>query len=291
MAHEKALIRPGEEKVCGDIHENDPGMLCNVPKLPEECTFIGRGSFGVVRSQLYRGFRVAVKELLPRSAVDDVQHEAEILALFCHPYLPLLFGVITTTRPYRIIMQYHGLCNRAVSTTLHEVLSNPSELCKEDVMIMLCNQLAEALDYMHCEVKVLHNDLKCNNILICDRITEASTESPNDCSVQLMVIDLGKATSIDKGKFLHINDIDKSEYVLRFPHISPEVVEGVMKQTTMSDMYSAGYIFRRIVRSGILTTDSANEVDDIAAKCLSSKFMSRPTAQEVLDFLKHVVHT
>ena len=110
-------------------------------------------------------------------------------------------------------------------------------------MIMLCNQLAEALNYMHCEVKVLHNDLKCNNILICDRISEASTESPHDGSIQLMVIDFGKATSTDEGELLHINDIDKSEYDLRFPHISPEVVEGVMKQTTMSDMYSAGYVF------------------------------------------------
>ena len=133
---------------------------------------------------------------------------------------------------------------------------------------------------------MLHNDLKCNNILICDRMMEASTESSNDCSVQLVVIDFGKATSIDNGKLLRINAIDKSECGASFRHISPEVAEGSMKQTTMSDMYSAGYIFRRIVHSRILTADSAKKIDSIAEKCLSSIFKCRPSAQEVLEFLK-----
>ena len=55
----------------------------------------GRGCFGIVRVQLYRGIQVAVKEFLPKSVVADVMHEASILAYLCHPYLPLLFGVCT----------------------------------------------------------------------------------------------------------------------------------------------------------------------------------------------------
>ena len=101
MAHEKGLLlRSDQEKLCDDspsIHEIVPGMLYSPPNIPKESMFIGRGSFGVVRSQLYSGIRVAVKELLPLSVVDDVRQETEILALFCHPYLPLLFSVITTT--------------------------------------------------------------------------------------------------------------------------------------------------------------------------------------------------
>ena len=69
-------------------------------------TYIGRCSFGVVRVQIYRGIKVAVKELLPRSLASDVRHEAGILAMFCHPYLPLLFGIHTATQPYKIVMHY-----------------------------------------------------------------------------------------------------------------------------------------------------------------------------------------
>lgn len=43
-------------------------------------SYIGRGSFGIVRVQLYRDMKVAVKEFLPRTLCDDVINEANILA-------------------------------------------------------------------------------------------------------------------------------------------------------------------------------------------------------------------
>ena len=125
------------------------------------------------------------------------------------------------------------------------ILNSPREFRKEEVMIILCNQLVEALDYMHREAKVLHNDLKCDNIFVCDRITEASRKSSDDSSVQLMFVDFGKATSVEKGRLFHLNGVEKSDYALKFPHIAPEVVDGFMKQTVMSDMYPAGYVFRK----------------------------------------------
>ena len=42
--------------------------------------YVGRGSFGVVKLQLFRGIKVAVKELLPRTNLLDVRHEAQILS-------------------------------------------------------------------------------------------------------------------------------------------------------------------------------------------------------------------
>ena len=68
------------------IHEIDPDLLHDPDDVS---TYIGRGSFGVVRMQVYRGIEVAVKELLPRTLATDVRHEARVLASFCHPYLPL----------------------------------------------------------------------------------------------------------------------------------------------------------------------------------------------------------
>lgn len=64
-------------------------------------------------------------------------------------------------------------------------------------MITLCTQLMEAIHYLHDDVKVLHNDLKANNVLVCTEITTPSTEK----GVQIIIIDFGKATSIENAKY------------------------------------------------------------------------------------------
>lgn len=276
MACERALLRVNDWNTHEvlNIDEIDPDLLHNPPNVTEsESTFVGWGSFGVVRYQMYCGIRVAVKELLPHSVAADVHHEARILSLFCHPYLPYLFGMNTSTRPYRLVMQYHGFRDRATSIKLHEALHSPITLRNEQVMLMLCVQLMEAMHYMHSEAKVLHNDLKCNNILICDSITHPPAGSSNDCSVQIVVIDFGKATSVENGKVYHLDEKEQAEYVQKCSHISPELIEGITKQTKMSDMYAAGGVLQSIVGSGILTTDVGKAVDDLATKCHSPNYV------------------
>ena len=58
----------------------DP-LVAGVPQP----VYLGRGSFGIVRLQIYRGIDVAVKELLPRAMLTDLMHETQILASLCHP--------------------------------------------------------------------------------------------------------------------------------------------------------------------------------------------------------------
>ena len=59
--------------------------------------------------QLYRGIPVAVKQFLPRTVVQDVVNEAEILLQLSHPNLPYLFGVCVTKKPYLIVTQFEGI--------------------------------------------------------------------------------------------------------------------------------------------------------------------------------------
>lgn len=171
MVHEKRLLgRFGKEQSLKSfkVHEIDPDLLLNPTNGADTAVdkFVGRGSFSVVRMQVYRGMRIAVKELLPGSVKNDVYQEANILALLCHPYLPLLFGVSTSTRPYRIAMQYHGLQDRATSVTSQDILIKQNEPCSERVMLTLSLQLFEGMRYLHDDVKVLHNNLKCNNVIV-----------------------------------------------------------------------------------------------------------------------------
>ncbi len=164
IARERALHRTRSSvtrEVYVHVHEIDQGLLHDPPESTE--MYVGRGSFGIVKMQLYRNVKVAVKELLPHSLLDDLNKEANILVRFSHPYLPFLFGVLITTKPLRIVMQFHGF--GTTSMTLTDAFSTMIEQLKETVLT-LCSQLMEAMRYLHDEVNVLHNDLKCNNILI-----------------------------------------------------------------------------------------------------------------------------
>lgn len=77
----------------------DRNMLTNPSSLGEtpsdKDVFVGRGSFGVVKYQEFRGINVAVKEFLPHTIAADVQREGQVLSKLCHPYLPLFFGIAT----------------------------------------------------------------------------------------------------------------------------------------------------------------------------------------------------
>ena len=65
-------------KTC-ELHEIHPDLLQDViVNGKKKELFIGRGSFGVVRLQMYRKMKVAVKELLPHT---DVVKEAAILTI------------------------------------------------------------------------------------------------------------------------------------------------------------------------------------------------------------------
>ena len=120
----------------------------------QEC-YVGRGSFGVVKVQSFRGIQVAVKVFLPRSLKADVYTEASILQLLCHTYVPLLIGVCIKQQPFSIVMQFHGFKGLEASTIDKELMHNHFT---GRMWILLATQLLEAIHYLHEEAKVLHND-------------------------------------------------------------------------------------------------------------------------------------
>ena len=67
---------------------------------------MGRGSLVRVKVQLSRGVLVAVKQFLPRTVIQDVVNEVEILCQLNYPYF---FGAYVTKEPYLIVTQFEGI--------------------------------------------------------------------------------------------------------------------------------------------------------------------------------------
>lgn len=179
----------------------DPAMLKDplINGEHKEC-YVGRGSFGIVRLCTFRDIPVAVKEFLPRTVHEDVSNEAHILASLCHPYLPCLLGVCMKGTPLRIVMQFHGSDGKA--TTLFQELRDKKLNCSESAF-SFCAQLMEAVQYLHHEVEILHNDITTNNIVI---------EKDH-----IVLIDFSKATKLSEAKHYQLGETEKQEYIAKYP--------------------------------------------------------------------------
>ena len=172
-----------------------------------------------------------------------------------------------------------------MSVTLSDVLIDSTGF-SHNMASMICAQLTEAVHYLHENVNILHNDLKCNNVLICDGL--ATEEDMCDAYVQIIVIDFGKATCIDSGKTYRLNDVENAEYYKKYPYIAPEVIKGISCQSKMSDIYSLGCIFHKICGHGRLEDKTAcAKVNDLATKCRLTQSYKRPTAKVSSEALRN----
>lgn len=148
---------------------------------------IGEGSF----AEVYKGqltdpvtsttISVAVKTV--KNAVetsrDDLLHEAAIMALFVHPNVIKLIGVITTPTdmPAMILMPY---CEDG---TLHECISREnSHTITTVTMLSLINDVCKGLEYLKAH-HFIHRDVATRNVLL-------------DAAMNCMLCDFDGATAI-----------------------------------------------------------------------------------------------
>lgn len=104
--------------------------------------------------------------------------------------------------------------------------------------MILCSQLVEAVRYLQKEVGIIHNDLKGDNVLI-TKLPVVMTAS----DFQIVVVDFGKATKISDGKKYSLSFSEKLKF---HPHLAPELIDGIVRQSTFTDMFSLGKLFLKV---------------------------------------------
>ena len=103
-----------------------------------------------------------------------------------------------------LVMQYYGLKSLGSICTMQMAIKK--KLFNEAyVWITLTGQILEALRYMHDEAHIIHNDLKSDNVLVTDSFESTS-------SIQILIVDFGKATERDSGRKHKLSETQKEDY-------------------------------------------------------------------------------
>lgn len=262
----------GPEKFANVKADGERVKQINPTEIVSANKFLGSGTFGTCHLAHYRGIFVAVKEFKSRRSSPDKEVKCEVLNearminhLGDHRGLPLLFGVITKSKPFRLVTQFHG--DKIQSLTLYKAMKR-LELDKP-CWLRILRGIIEALSHVHSK-DILHNDLKSNNVLLEKR--------GKDCNP--VIIDFGKARFISNPKALMSLSASAQElYWHSYPHIAPEIVRGEGRQSVQSDVFSVGRIALAIL--SLLPTATALSLK-AAKQAILDNPAKRPSLEELL---------
>ena len=167
--------------------------------------------------------------------VKELIYEAHILnKLGDHPGLPLLFGVCSNSAPDHLIMQFQE-DKDGNSLSISSALSK-KEITDPATLKRIIVKTAEALDHVH-NSRFLRNVLKSNNVVL----------DKKGGSYEPVIIDFGKSVPISGARGPKLfSEERKKRYTRDFPHIAPEIVEGIKGQSIASDVFSFAKIAETI---------------------------------------------
>jgi len=258
------------------LHDGDLSLLPCIRIIndddlrPVENKAIGAGKFGTCYVKMLSHFKVCVK-VIPRLHKRAFTSEANIVSKFAHPNLPFLFG-ICCGKSLSLVLSYHAIGELAV--TLDKSLFNASLAIKRVVAdvdwMQILRGLLCGLEHLHLKQKVLHNDLKCDNIIL-----------GFNKEIQGIIIDFGKACNISEGKYYALSVKQKERYKCYHSQIAPDLRDGLCKQSVMSDMYSFGRIVATVNECKLKDT----ALEELTSKCLQYNWSKRPNIDTVKQYI------
>ena len=236
---------------------------------------VARGTFAKVSVGLYGGIYVAVKKFKREGNLEHAEWEVEILAKVKHPNISMFIGCDLTRPPYLIITRFVGDPN-VQPLTVKAALEQSTFPLLVPFWIRILSQVADALLYLHMNAKVIHNDIKSDNIVL--------EQSPvNDVGVfNATIVDFGKSSIVGlhaRGPSSPITTDAGESHRKRYPHVAPELWRGA-RSTSSSDMYSYGHLLEEI---GAMLHD--NTMKSFYVQCKDLDRTKRPSAGSSLVYL------
>jgi len=164
MGEEEEQEKDYDGPSCWEIEEEDLELLGQIGEGTTATVYLGR----------LRGQTVAVKEI--RALQDDidgcmmqaVQRELRVLSRVNHPNILHFIGLVTTTLPLRLALEYCG--GGSLFELLHNCWNIPLSWNPQRLKILM--DTARAADYLHnFDPPIIHRDLKSLNLMLLNPIT------------------------------------------------------------------------------------------------------------------------
>lgn len=189
--------------------------------------WVGTGSFSTVWRSKHTtsGTDVAIK-VIQKEGIDLVAFEREvnILKRINHPFLVTLFDMFENEDSFFIVTEYMSNGN------LFQYITNNGRL-NETQARKIFTQLVLAIEYLHNSKKIVHRDLKLENVVL-------------DMENNIRVIDFGLSNMFTDSHPTFVAACGSP------PYASPEMIEGKMYDCS-TDIWSIGVMLYSLVTSSL----------------------------------------
>lgn len=217
--------------------------LHSVPQVPSSLLtlpegnniMIGKGRFGTCSKMVFKDmYAVCVKIIADGLPLSSIMAEANILCLLNDgEHTPHCFGVCLEKRA--IVTSYVSVSNKP--QTLHAYLQDCNGSLASALDFLL--QIGQGMQFVHRK-DILHNDLKCNNVILGHTVSNL---------LKIYIIDFGKACMVCNAKHYKLSAAEVEVYKKEHTQIAPDLRDGLVSQCTATDVYAFGRIMKKIISS------------------------------------------
>jgi len=124
-------------------------------------------------------------------------------------------------------MPYVGLHNVLNPSKSRSAIRELTPLKTIDWMNVL-KQILEGCWHLHNKYKIIHNDIKCDNIVVVSRPTHLKAD---------LIVHFKKACRVAEGKHHELSEAEKSKYKRHHDYIAPDLRDILCNQSPESDIF------------------------------------------------------
>lgn len=211
--------------------------------------FISEGSFGAIYKAMWNNQIIALKKFntsMTLEGMRSIAREINAYRSISHKYIVKYYGVCIDSDFIGIILEYFS--KGKIFDTLHKGGFNLTY----ELRLRMCTQLAEVMNYLHEDKKLVHRDLKTSNILF-------------DDEYNIKVCDFGKTMKLSDNGTVILEDNGGS-----IGYMAPECFIEGNAITEKSDMWGLSCCFIEIF-SNQVPFQNIKEKENIVVEILVNK--------------------